>query len=101
MIYTPAILAQSAEMTLEQMNRVPTEIMTLNGMPQRVYAIPFKDHPQEGFVGATIPTLLDRVLIGPSLDAIPIARAFVDELDSCGVKNTQEKVIITGVPLRT
>lgn len=99
-IYSPKLLLDAGEMTPDQIERVPSEIMTLNGVPQRVYAIPFRDHPDEGFVGATIPALIDRILVGPSLDAFPIAQAFVAELDRCGVEKAHEKVVITGVPLR-
>ncbi len=99
-IYSPTILQRRGEHTQVQLDRIPTEIETLNGIPQRVYAIPFKDYPDEGFTGATIPALLERVLIGPSMDAYPIAQAFVAELNRCGVVNAAEKVKITGVPLR-
>ncbi|HEX8480797.1 MAG TPA: DUF2971 domain-containing protein [Allosphingosinicella sp.] len=99
-IYSPTEIQRSGEMTPEQLEKIPTEIITLNGVPQRIYAIPFKDHPEEGFVGATIPALLDRVLIGPSMDEYAIAQAFVAELTHLGVENAQEKVVMTGIPLR-
>lgn len=99
-IYSPTLLQRNGEMTPEQLAKVPTEIMTLNGVPQRIYAIPFRDYPDEGFVGATIPDLLDRVLVGPSLDAYAIAQAFVAELTALGVERAHEKVVMTGVPLR-
>lgn len=99
-IYSPTLLQRNGELTPDQLEKIPTEILTLNGVPQRVYAIPFRDHPDEGFTGATIPDLLERVLIGPSLDAYPIAQAFVAELDKCGVEKAYEKVVITGIPLR-
>lgn len=99
-IYSPMLLQRNGEMTPEQLTKIPTEIMTLNGVPQRIYAIPFKDYPEEDFFGATIPDLVDRVLIGPSLDAYAIAQAFVAELTALGVGNAHEKVVMTGVPLR-
>ncbi len=99
-IYSPTELQRKGEMTPRQLDKIPTEIMTLNGVPQRVYAIPFRDHPEEGFVGATIPALLDRILVGPSLDEYAIAQAFVAELTGLGVENAHERVKITGIPLR-
>ncbi|KTW02417.1 hypothetical protein SB4_03505 [Sphingomonas sanguinis] len=77
-IYTPTLLQREGALTEAQMMKVPTEIITLGGVPQRVYAIPFKDHPEEGFVGAEIPALLDRVLglrLNQSQNASAVAMA--------------------------
>ena len=100
-IYSPTLLQQTGQMTADQLSKIPTEIMTIRGVPQRVFAIAFRDYPEEGFEGATLPDLLDRVLIGPSLDAYAIAQAFVAELTALGVVDAHQKVIITGIPLRT
>ena len=83
-----------------QRGRIPTEIMCLGGVPQRVYAIPFENHPDEGFVGATVPELFDRVLIGPTSDGYAIGQALVAELDRCGVPDAGNRVFVTGIPLR-
>lgn len=100
-VYDPTRLQREGLMTDQQLQRIPTEIMSLGGVPQRVYAIPFKDYPEEGFSGATAPELIDRVLIGPTADGYAIAQAFVAELAAAQVENAADKVIITGVPLRT
>lgn len=99
-IYNPTRLQRSGQMTDEQLKRVPTEIMSLGGVPQRVYSIPFQDHPAEGFVGATVPELIDRILVGPSADSYAIAQAFVAELTLLHVENAADKVVVTSVPLR-
>lgn len=99
-IYSPSLLARSGELTDRQLERVPTEIMVLNGVPQRVFALPFQNYPDEGFVGATIPELIDHILIGPSADAYAISQAFVAELSHIGVPDAHTKVRVTGVPLR-
>lgn len=93
-IYTPTLITQDQK----QLDRIPTEIMCLGGVPQRVYAIPFKDYPDENFTGATIPQLLERILIGPTQDAYAIREAFVAELKRLGVDEPQ--VFATGIPLR-
>jgi hypothetical protein len=99
-IYSPTLLHRNGQMTETQIERVPTEIMCIRGVPQRVYAIPFRDYPEEGFVGATAPELLDRILIGPSQDSYTIAQAYVAELTRLKVPDAHTKVHITGVPLR-
>ena len=100
-IYTPTVLARDGKLTDEHRERVQTEIMTLRGVPQRVYAIPFQNHPDDGLVGATVPELLDRVLIGPSPDAYAIAEAYVGELEGMGIADARSRVVITSIPLRT
>ncbi|MBV8849967.1 MAG: DUF2971 domain-containing protein [Methylobacteriaceae bacterium] len=99
-IYSPSLLSRTGALTEQQMSRIPTEIMTLKGVPQRVLSIPFVDYPEEGFVGATIAALLDRVLIGPSQDSYAIHHAFVGELMRPNVPEAESKVVITGIPLR-
>lgn len=99
-IYSPNLLETQGLMDDAQKAKIPTEIKCLGGVPQRIYAIPFVNHPEEGFVGATIPELVDRILIGPSNDAYAIAQAFVAELEDSGVENASERVVVTGIPLR-
>lgn len=100
-IYAPTLLPQTPEILERQIERVPTEIMSLGGVPQRVYSIPFKDYPEEGFCGASVPDLLDFILIGPSQDAHAIQQALIGELLRLGVPEPGLKVRITGIPLRT
>ena len=99
-IYTPTILQRAGLITEEQLRRVPTKILSLRGVPQRIYTIPFRNYPDEGFTGAEIPELIERILIGPSMDAYAIAQAFVAELGEKGVPETDQRVFITDIPLR-
>lgn len=99
-IYSPTLLHKDGILTEEQLKRVPTEVLVLNGVPQRVFAIPFKNYEDEGFTGATVPELIDRVLIGPTSDTMAIQHAFVSELTLLGVPDAETKVAWAGVPLR-
>lgn len=99
-IYSPASLQRQGLMTDQQIGRVPTEIMSINGVPQRVYGVRFQNYPDEGFEGATVPEIIDRVLIGPSADGYAIGQAYVARLGELGVSDAHTKVWITGVPLR-
>ena len=100
-IYSPTLLVKDEGLSPQQRERVPTEIMDLGGTPQRIYAIPFKNYPEDGFMGATIPELIDKILIGPSPDAYAIADAFAAELITKNVANAHERIRITGIPLRS
>ena len=99
-IYSPTLLLRDGEMTDEQLSRVPTEVMSLGGVPQRIYAINWKDYPGKGASRVTASALLDRVLIGPTEDAYAIAQAFIAELDHLGIEDATSKVVMTGIPLR-
>lgn len=99
-IFSPTLLSQNGLITPQQPERVPTEILSLRGVPQRIYSIPFKNYPQEGFEGAEVHELIDRILIGPTLDSYAIQMAFIDELTRLNVPNPEHKVIVTGIPLR-
>ena len=99
-IYAPSLLHREGQLTFQQLERIPTEIVTLGGVPQRIFKIPFRNYPDEGFVGATVPELIERVLIGPSVDSYMIAQAIVAELTAAGVQNADQKIVITGIPLR-
>src|SRR5690606_30906292 len=48
-IYDPTRLQRLDKMTEQQLERVPTEVISLSGVPQRVYSIPFRNYPEEGF----------------------------------------------------
>ena len=73
-VYSPTVLEKRGQLTEERKQRVPCKHVTLGGVPQRVFTIPFKDYPDENFMGATLRALLDRVLVGPSNDALLIRR---------------------------
>lgn len=99
-IHSPTLAPSRAVSSEMKDERIKPQIMSINSVPQRVYEIPFRNYTEEGFVGATIPELIDRVLIGPSQDCNAIAQAFIIELKRLGVSNAEERVIVTGIPLR-
>jgi hypothetical protein len=99
-LYTPTLLQRAGQMNEQQIERIPTEVLTVGGVPQRIYKIPMRNYPDENFVGATAPELIDRVLIGPSMDSYLIAQAIVAELRAAGVENPEDRVVITNIPLR-
>jgi hypothetical protein len=76
------------------------EVVTVGGIPQLVYKIPLKNEPDKGLVGADIPNLISKVIIGPSDQPYVVWDAYVNLLNSLGVENAHEKVVISGIPLR-
>lgn len=100
-IFSPTVLAKLGQLDDAQLTKTPTKILTIRGVPQRVYSIPFKNHPEEGFEGATIPELVEKILIGPSIDAFAIGHAMASELTRFGVEHAGERITFTHIPLRT
>jgi hypothetical protein len=85
---------------LEPSARLASDIEVIRGTPQRVYKIPLRNVPEEGFVGAEIPELIDRIIIGPTQFPYAIADAFHQLLEKAGVKDAGSRIIVSDIPLR-
>jgi hypothetical protein len=72
----------------------------INGLPQRIYALPLKNIPESGLVGVEVSELIDRILIGPTDHALPILHALIDTLEEKNISNPNSKVFVTNIPLR-
>lgn len=87
--------------TVEPSSKLKHEIVIIGGVPQPIYKIPLKDVPDEGFVGATIPDLVERVIIGPTQFPMALYEAFVGVMKEAGVVDAEKRVIVSNIPLRT
>lgn len=85
--------------TYQKSDKLIRELKVIKGVPQLIYRLPLKDYPQEGFVGAEIPALIDRVIIGPSRYPYAVYEAFVELLSGAGVQRAREKVFVSDIPL--
>lgn len=90
-VYTP---------TFQDSSRLIPSIELINGIPQQIYKISLKNLPDENFYGVTIPELLDRIIIGPTQYPMAMYQAFVKLLETAGVQNAKNKVIVSDIPLR-
>jgi hypothetical protein len=84
----------------------PTPLMLkkaeiIKGVPQIVYKLPLKNNSSEAVVGIEIPQLVDRVIIGPSAYPDLIQEAFVVALQEAGMTDTENRVVCSGIPVRT
>lgn len=75
--------------------------VSLTGTPQRIYKIPFVNHPDEGFTGATLPEALKKIIIGPIVSPYPTYQTLNDLLLQAGVADVGDKLICSFIPLRT
>lgn len=82
-------------------NSIPSEVITkaiktINGVPQTIYQIPLDAEWNTG-----ISQILDRVIIGPSQHAWEIRDAFLGLLANTGMDDLNNRVVVSGIPLRT
>lgn len=76
-------------------------IETINGVPQTVYPIPLEDNPTENIIGFNISSVIEKVIIGPTVYPFSLYDAFNVALENAGVENAGTRVIVSGIPLRT
>ncbi|WP_069059783.1 DUF2971 domain-containing protein [Sinorhizobium sp. RAC02] len=86
---------------LDDPGALKLEVECIAGIPQPIFKIPLQDHEESGMKGIGVPDLLERVIIGPTQFSIPVWDALVLELERAGVKDANEKVLYSNIPLRT
>jgi hypothetical protein len=84
----------------EPTDRLCKTIEIIRGVPQHVIKVPLKNYPSEGLVGAELPEILDRIIIGPTQHPTAIAEAFIDLLREAKVPEPERKVCVSDIPLR-
>jgi hypothetical protein len=86
--------------SFEPSERVKKSIEMIGGVPQHVIRVPLKNYPEDGFVGAEVPEVLDRIIIGPTQYPVAIADAFLDLLTKANVSDVRNKICVSDIPLR-
>ena len=79
---------------------IEKEIRAVEGIPQLIYKIKLRNIPEIGFEGATLPEMLNKLIIGPTTEPYPIWASFKQLLHDKGVENAGKKVSVSGIPLR-
>lgn len=80
--------------------RIMSNIETISGVPQVVSKIKLENIPHEGLVGATIPEILERVIIGPTNFSSTIFEAIYRILLEAGVAEPARVIHASDIPLR-
>lgn len=78
-----------------------SEQVVVKGVPQKVFKLPLEHVPEMDLFYADIPSLLDRIIIGPTEYPYVTANSYRDILEELGVKNIDDKIHISRIPLRT
>lgn len=74
-------------------------VETIRGVPQLVYKIPLVDIPGQ-LEGAAPPSLVNRVIIGPTQYGAATFDALLQQMNDAGIPDPSAKLVISGVPLR-
>jgi len=78
---------------------VVKDVAVIGGVPQPICKIPLTKIPEVG-LDADIPSILERIVIGPTQYPLAVWEAFVELLKQAGVANPEQKVFSSNVPLR-
>ncbi len=81
-------------------SHIQSSIENVGGIPQIVQKVSLLNDPDNGLHGADIPSLLHRVIVGPSKYPDVVGNALLEKLNSMGVENAQNKIVYSGIPLR-
>lgn len=80
--------------------RLSATLESVRGLPQMVYRIPLENIPEEGLVGLDVPSLVDRIIIGPTSEPEALVEAFTLLLEQAGVPDAASRVVSSDIPLR-
>jgi hypothetical protein len=73
---------------------------TIGGVPQLVYKLPLDVNVSADLADLDISRLFDCLIIGPSPYPWAIFQAFVEELTKAGVSDAENRVHVSGIPIR-
>lgn len=76
-----------------------TEI--IGGVPQIVHQLPLDATKSQSIAELDLASMFDRLIIGPSPYPWVMYTAFVEALTATGVSNARDKVLASGIPIRT
>lgn len=86
--------------TMEKSDHIQEFTQAVRGVPQKIHKIPLHNIPEEGFFGAEIPELLERIIIGPTEYPMAIYQAFHKLLQDAGVADPESRIFTSDIPLR-
>ena len=114
MVYSVALTTKHPGFVEEKEVRVyfrPTEkpgsalakvrrIECIKGFPQMIYPLSLQGNRENSLEGIDLQSILDRIIIGPTPYPQVMRDTFVELLNSVGVTDVPNKVIVSDIPLR-
>ncbi len=77
-----------------------SKVVVIDNVPQEIWALPLQHDPDNDLHHADIPSLLDRIIVGPTPYPYVSSRAFMKLLEEAGVDDAPHKVVVSDIPLR-
>ena len=81
--------------------KIVKKIVDINGVPQEILMLPLSHDPEHELIRLDLPSILDKIIVGPTQYPFTVSNAFVTLLSESGIENAHEKVTVSGIPLRT
>ena len=78
-----------------------SKVVVIDNVPQEIWALPLQHDPDNDLHHADIPSLLDKIIVGPTTYPHVSSRAFMKLLEDAGVDDASSKVVVSDIPLRT
>jgi hypothetical protein len=75
--------------------------VVLGGVPQIIHKIPLEENPEKDVNGIGLPALLNRIIIGPTVYDQPMKAAFIEALAKAGFPHPEDRVVVSGIPIRS
>lgn len=87
--------------TIHPSDLMKSSIKDISGLPQLVYEIPLDATKSPALEELDFPRIFDRLIIGPTQFGLPMADAFASQLKDAGVKDAEERIWLSNIPIRT
>ncbi len=78
-----------------------TATEAIGGVPQIIHKIPLDRTVSDDLADIDVAQIFDRLIIGPSMYALPMYEAFVGALAEKGVPDAAKRIVISGIPIRS
>lgn len=76
------------------------DIVPINGTPQTIYRVPLDGEPFNAGKAITVDTLVQRVVVGPCIEASVAVNAIAAALEKAGHRKATKAVSFCGIPYR-
>ena len=84
----------------EPYDKIVKRIVTIHGAPQEVVILPLIKYSDNG-LRLDLPTILNKIILGPTPYPFSMQKTFVQVLKEVGVGSPRKKVSVSEIPLRS
>jgi hypothetical protein len=81
-------------------SEIPSKIVCLSGIVQKVYYLPMRRPGETEVTSEGLSDLLTRIIIGPTSNEALVRDGFVQLLEEAGLTDADQRVLVSGIPLR-